>query len=107
MHQTYVKGDTEKKGSTAQGYEIKHGKAVKDNPKYNVGDGPAAYMVSSTRDLESWMSRQLNPTQATQSLVQSSHKPKVKTADDNKAPSYATGWFVDDSEANTIVSWYP
>jgi len=103
MHQTYVKGDTEKKGSTAQGYEIKHGKAVKDNPKYNVGDGPAAYMVSSTKDLESWMSRQLNPTQATQSLVQSSHKPKVKTADDNKAPSYATGWFVDDSEANTIV----
>lgn len=36
-------------------------KAYSDNPKFNIGDNPAAYLMASTHDLEPWIKFQLHP----------------------------------------------
>ncbi|MEJ7501246.1 serine hydrolase FLP, partial [Staphylococcus pasteuri] len=70
MTQSTVKESNMKKNNDAQGYVIKKGKAYADSPEFNLGDNPAAYMMTNTKDLASWLKFQLNPPKKVASLVQ-------------------------------------
>ena len=97
MTQSTVKESNMKKNNDAQGYVIKKGKAYADSPEFNLGDNPAAYMMTNTKDLASWLKFQLNPPKKVASLVQLTHQPKVKAIDNSQDVHYATGWFIDDN----------
>ena len=103
MTQSTVKESNMKKNNDAQGYVIKKGKAYADSPEFNLGDNPAAYMMTNTKDLASWLKFQLNPPKKVASLVQLTHQPKVKAIDNSQDVHYATGWFIDDNHSETIV----
>lgn len=105
LHMTHstVKESNTKKSNDAQGYVIKKGKAYADSPEFNLGDNPAAYMMTNTKDLASWIKFQLNPPKEVASLIQTTHQPKVKAVDNSQEVHYATGWFVDDNHPETIV----
>ena len=103
MTQSTVKESNMKKNNDAQGYVIKKGKAYADSPEFNLGDNPAAYMMTNTKDLASWLKFQLNPPKKVASLVQLTHQPKVKAIDNSQEVHYATGWFIDDNHSETIV----
>ena len=92
MTQSTVKESNMKKNNDAQGYVIKKGKAYADSPEFNLGDNPAAYMMTNTKDLASWLKFQLNPPKKVASLI-----------DNSQDVHYATGWFIDDNHSETIV----
>lgn len=102
MKDITTKDSNVKQADDAQGYLYKNGKYHADNPTFNIGDNPSAYMMTGTKGLESWIKFQLNPTPTYKSLISETHQPKVKTHDDINS-SYATGWFVDDRNKDTIV----
>ena len=77
MKHISTKESNKKGGDDAQGYDIQHNKAYSDNPKFNIGDNPAAYLMASTHDLEPWIKFQLHPPKHLKSLVETTHKPKV------------------------------
>ena len=103
MTQSTVKESNMKKNNDAQGYVIKKGKAYADSPEFNLGDNPAAYMMTNTKDLASWLKFQLNPPKKVASLVQLTHQPRVKAIDNSQDVHYAAGWFIDDNHSETIV----
>ena len=53
--------ESNKKAEMMLRYDIQHNKAYSDNPKFNIGDNPAAYLMASTHDLEPWIKFQLHP----------------------------------------------
>ena len=58
--------------------------------------------MASTHDLEPWIKFQLHPQNILKSLVETTHKPKVKTNDDDDS-QYATGWFVTKDNQETLI----
>lgn len=102
MKHISTKESNKKGGDDAQGYDIQHNKAYSDNPKFNIGDNPSAYLMTSTHDLEPWIKFQLHPPRHLKSLVEATHKPKVKTNDDDDS-QYATGWFVTKDNQETLI----
>ncbi|MCJ1655638.1 serine hydrolase [Staphylococcus sp. NRL 16/872] len=103
MRHSTTKESNEKKTNDAQGYKVKYGKAYVDNPEFNLGDNPAAYMMTGTKDLEPWIRFQLNSHSKQSALIKETHQPKVKTEQKTSPTSYATGWFVDENAKDTLV----
>ncbi|GGG92382.1 class A beta-lactamase-related serine hydrolase [Staphylococcus pragensis] len=103
MHHSTTKESNEKKADDAQGYKVKYGKAYAYNPDFNLGDNPAAYMMTGTKDLEPWIRFQLNAHSKQSVLIKETHQPKVKTEENSSPTSYGTGWFIDESTKDTLV----
>lgn len=103
MRHSTTKESNEKKAYDAQGYKVKYGKAYAYNPDFNLGDNPAAYMMTGTKDLEPWIRFQLNTHSKQSALIKETHQPKVETEQKSAPTSYATGWFVDESAKDVLV----
>ena len=86
---TNVKGKDD-----ATGYELFNGNVEKSKPEFNIGDTPAAFMMSSTKDLRNWVKFQLKPPVTSQPLIETSHKAFATSIGKDDADGYGAGWFV-------------
>ena len=51
LNMKHISTKSNKKAEMMLRYDIQHNKNS-DNPKFNIGDNPAAYLMASTHDLE-------------------------------------------------------
>lgn len=98
MRHTSFKTTSKKEKNEASGYELQSGEAKKTTPEFNVGDTPAAFMMSSTKDLENWVKQQLNPSSKMQNLIKQSHQPISESENEKGADYYGAGWFINSTD---------
>lgn len=101
MKQTSFKTTNTKSKNEAVGYEQSGGSIKKSAPSFNIGDTPAAYLMSNTRDLEHWVKMQLSPSDKTKDIVNQSHQTINESQGEDDANGYASGWFTN-TNANYI-----
>ncbi|MBO1198546.1 beta-lactamase family protein [Staphylococcus simiae] len=98
MSHTSFKTSNSKNKMQATGYELEGTTPHATKPEFNSWDTPAAFMMTSTNDLEKWMKLQLDPPSKYQNIVKQSHQTLAKATGEPNANGYASGWFTNDDE---------
>ena len=96
MKHTTFKVNNTKSNNEALGYIWEDNENKVAQPEFNIGDTPAAYMMSSTSDLAKWVQLQIHPTSKSQAqLIRQSHQVLSNSLNSEpNADSYGSGWFI-------------
>ncbi|MEW4383428.1 serine hydrolase domain-containing protein [Staphylococcus epidermidis] len=96
MKHTTFKVNNTKANNEALGYIWEDNENKVAQPEFNIGDTPAAYMMSSTSDLAKWVQLQIHPTSKSQAkLIRQSHQVLSNSLNSEpNADSYGSGWFI-------------
>lgn len=96
MKHTTFKVNNTKANNETLGYIWEDNENKVAQPEFNIGDTPAAYMMSSTSDLAKWVQLQIHPTSKSQAkLIRQSHQVLSNSLNsDPNADSYGSGWFI-------------
>ncbi|MBE9454526.1 serine hydrolase, partial [Staphylococcus epidermidis] len=96
MKHTTFKVNNTKANNEALGYIWEDNENKVAQPEFNIGDTPAAYMMSSTNDLAKWVQLQIHPTLKSQAkLIRQSHQVLSNSLNSEpNADSYGSGWFI-------------
>lgn len=98
MQHTQFKTSNHKETSDATGYVFRGRQPEAAQPEFNYWDTPAAYMLSSTSDLEQWLRFQLNPPAQFHQLIQQSHQTMAHSSVEKNADAYGAGWYVNTTD---------
>lgn len=96
-HSSFKESNTKDK-TQATGYELDGTTPHATKPEFNNWDTPAAFMMSSTNDLEKWVKLQLDSPAKYKDIVKQSHQTLTKATGEPNANGYASGWFTNDDE---------
>lgn len=96
MEHTTFKVNNTKANNEALGYIWEDNENKVAQPEFNIGDTPAAYMMSSTSDLAKWGQLQIHPTSKSEAkLIRQSHQVLSNSLNSEpNADSYGSGWFI-------------